>query len=88
MHSFVKAIKMWRRHVEVSHGESPLLVLTMQHQTKVKWRYTAMPLWSCFEVFFQDLGRKCVNCHTDVEALVGGNKFSIVETGMGVTLRP
>ena len=44
MHSFVKAIKIWRRHVEVSHGESPLLVLTMQHQTKVKWRYTAMPL--------------------------------------------
>jgi len=35
IYPFIKKLKIWRRHVEVSHKESPLLALTMQHQSKV-----------------------------------------------------
>lgn len=34
MFSFVKSVSIWRRHVEVTHRESPLLVMTMQHRSK------------------------------------------------------
>ena len=65
MHSFVKGIKMWRRHVEVSHGESPLLVLTMQHQTKVKWSYLMFCNFICLGVkyFYQDLRQQICSLH-------------------------
>ena len=36
MYPFVQSTSVWRRHVEVTHRESPLLVMTMQHRTKVK----------------------------------------------------
>ncbi|TRY75096.1 hypothetical protein TCAL_00601 [Tigriopus californicus] len=35
LHSFIKEIQVWNRHVEVVHRESPLLVLTLQHQKEV-----------------------------------------------------
>lgn len=35
MYSFVKKASVRRRHVEVTHRESPLLVMTMQHRNKV-----------------------------------------------------
>eukprot|EP00093_Oithona_nana_P014457 14457.XXX_467503_458791_1 [CDS] Oithona nana genome sequencing. len=35
MYPFIQSTSVWRRHVEVTHRESPLLVMTMQHRTKV-----------------------------------------------------
>ena len=35
MYSFIKSVKIWRRHVEVTHRTSPLLLLTMQHRSEV-----------------------------------------------------
>ena len=35
VYPFIKGLKAWRRHVEITHRESPLLVLTMQHKSKV-----------------------------------------------------
>ena len=37
IHPFIQIVKIWRRHVEITHRESPLLILTMQHQSKVSW---------------------------------------------------
>ena len=34
-HSFAAGVRIWRRHVEVEHGESPLLALTLQHRNRV-----------------------------------------------------
>ncbi len=36
MFPFIKKASSWRRHVEVTHRESPLLVMTMQHRNKVQ----------------------------------------------------
>ena len=33
--SFASEVRIWRRHVEVEHGESPLLSLTLQHRNRV-----------------------------------------------------
>ena len=30
--TFVSRVRIWGRHVEVEHGESPLLSLTLQHR--------------------------------------------------------
>ena len=35
MFPFIKKTSIWRRHVEVTHRESPLLVMTMQHRSRV-----------------------------------------------------
>lgn len=35
MFPFVQSVQVFRRHVEIMHSESPLLVLTMQHRSKV-----------------------------------------------------
>ena len=32
---FVSQVRVWRRHVEVEHGESPLVSVTLQHRSKV-----------------------------------------------------
>ena len=34
-HSFAAGVRIWRRHVEVEHGESPLLALSLQHRNRV-----------------------------------------------------
>ena len=34
-HSFAAGVRIWRRHVEVEHRESPLLALTLQHRNRV-----------------------------------------------------
>jgi hypothetical protein len=36
MFPFIGGVHIWRRHVEVSHRESPLVVLTLQHRHKVR----------------------------------------------------
>lgn len=35
MYSFIKKVSIRQRHVEVTHRESPLLVMTMQHRSRV-----------------------------------------------------
>ena len=35
MYPFISGVRIWRRHVELRHGESPLLSLTLQHRSKV-----------------------------------------------------
>ena len=35
MFPFISGVRIWRRHVEVEHGESPLLSLTLQHRSRV-----------------------------------------------------
>ena len=35
MYPFIKSTAVWRRHVEITHRESPLIVMTMQHRSKV-----------------------------------------------------
>ena len=35
-YSFVAGVRVWRRHVEVEHRESPLLGLSLQHRTRVQ----------------------------------------------------
>ena len=35
LYPFVSGVRIWRRHVEVEHGESPLLALTLQHRSRV-----------------------------------------------------
>ena len=35
MYPWTKRISVWRRHVELTHRESPLLVMTMQHRSRV-----------------------------------------------------
>ena len=32
---FIRDVRVWRRHTELTHRESPLLTLTLQHRTKV-----------------------------------------------------
>ena len=32
----VRLVRVWRRHAELLHRESPLLTLTLQHRTKVR----------------------------------------------------
>ena len=32
---FVSKVRVWRRHVEVEHGESPLVAVTLQHRSRV-----------------------------------------------------
>ena len=32
---FISGVRIWRRHVELQHGESPLLSLTLQHRSRV-----------------------------------------------------
>ena len=34
-HSWVDRVRIWRRHLEVEHRESPLLALTLQHRNRV-----------------------------------------------------
>ncbi len=36
MFPFVDSVNVWRRHVEVTHRESPLMVLTLQHRNKAR----------------------------------------------------
>ena len=36
-YSFVAGVRVWRRHVEVEHRESPLLGLSLQHRTRVQY---------------------------------------------------
>ena len=36
MYPFIKSTAVWRRQVEITHRESPLIVMTMQHRSKVK----------------------------------------------------
>ena len=36
MYPFIQSISVWRRHVEITHKESPLIVMTMQHRNKVR----------------------------------------------------
>jgi len=35
MFPFIKKTSIWQRHVEITHRESPLLVMTMQHRSRV-----------------------------------------------------
>jgi len=35
VYPFISGVRIWRRHVEMKHGESPLLALTLQHRSKV-----------------------------------------------------
>ena len=35
VYPFIGGVRVWRRHVELTHRESPLLTLTLQHRTKV-----------------------------------------------------
>ena len=35
MFPFISGTRIWRRHVELEHGESPLLSLTLQHRSRV-----------------------------------------------------
>ena len=35
LYPFVSGVRIWRRHVELEHGESPLLSLTLQHRSRV-----------------------------------------------------
>ena len=35
VYPFIGDIRVWRRHVEMEHKESPLLALTLQHRSKV-----------------------------------------------------
>ena len=34
-YSFAAGVRIWRRHVEIEHGESPLLALSLQHRNRV-----------------------------------------------------
>ena len=35
LHTFLQGVRVWQRHVEMRHKESPLLALTLQHRNKV-----------------------------------------------------
>ena len=35
VYTFLKRVRVWRRHVEMEHKDSPLLALTLQHRSKV-----------------------------------------------------
>ena len=55
-HSWAAGVRIWRRHVEVEHGESPLLALTLQHRSRVGVvvQYSASRLQDFTGLLYQD----------------------------------
>ena len=56
LYPFVSGVRIWRRHVEVEHGESPLLALTLQHRSRVGVvvQYSASQLEDFTGLLYQD----------------------------------
>ena len=56
LYPFVSGVRIWRRHVEVEHGESPLLALTLQHRSRVGVvvQYSASRLQDFTGLLYQD----------------------------------
>ena len=55
-YSFISDVRVWRRHVELEHGQSPLLSLTLQHRSRVGVvvQYSASSLSDFTGVLYQD----------------------------------
>jgi len=53
---FIRLVRVWRRHAELLHKESPLLTLTLQHRTKVGVvvQYSSSQLTDFTGLLYQD----------------------------------
>ena len=80
VHTFLRGVRVWKRHVEMTHKESPLLALTLQHRNKVGVvvQYSSSHLSDFTGVLFQD---SFSNLHLEVSLFQASGTITGVIAG-------
>ena len=82
LYPFVSGVRIWRRHVELEHGESPLLSLTLQHRSRVGVvvQYSASHLADFTGVLYQDTAS---HLHLNLTLIQASGTITGVISGSG-----
>ena len=80
--TFVSGVRIWRRHIELEHGESPLLSLTLQHRSRVGVvvQYSASHLADFTGVLYQDTAS---HLHLNLTLIQASGTITGVISGSG-----
>ena len=82
VYPFVSGVRIWRRHVELEHGESPLLSLTLQHRSRVGVvvQYSSSHLADFTGVLYQDMAS---HLHLNLTLIQASGTITGVISGSG-----